>query len=115
MGALLVVMMLGWQLAAVAHLVLVPHTLCSEHGSVSHHDGHTGSPLHDHQSDSEGDECPVLTALVHTNAGLESPPAIEILEAELDLQLPVTLVDRFVAQGRDRYRLSPSLSPPPHV
>jgi hypothetical protein len=109
------------QVVSTAHLLLVPHTVCSEHGEVIHGHGASetvassgrtafatqhGEPLSDGHS-----HCPVAAldrkqvAVVQTGTLLLPPPACTDVLQPVALELVLTNVG-------ERLLLAPKTSPP---
>ena len=119
--ALVACLCLAAQSFALAHLFLVVHDRCSEHGEVVHGDDH-----HDHgdglarwdiggaeRSTRSGDHDHCQTFAEPRDHRI-TPPVVSItLAATTALTLPSELAAPVTT--RPLYRLAPKVSPPPHA
>lgn len=117
-GKAVLAILLLWQIAAVAHLVRVDHVYCAEHhvfehvDSSGHSSDHNNGAPHNHDTDHD---CFVVEALVAACATpAPSAPVVPIAEWVLIAPVPGQL-ETLVTSERQRFRLSPSLSPPSHL
>lgn len=107
--------MLLWQIAAVAHLAVVRHSLCLQHQMVEHADSSRGHHHHgsdDPFSNHSDHDCFVVVALATCTATpLSSAVCVQPPVQNIELLEP-TEQRGIVASHRDLFRLAPSLSPP---
>jgi hypothetical protein len=113
---ILLAAVLVWQVGAFVHLTTTRHEVCV-HGKIvqqrHHTDGDPSSPTeshHDHKTHQDG--CRLLASLTTPNATASHliPVDIAIFESA-DLSRDDE-VEAFVRVDRERFRLSPSHSPP---
>ena len=114
--ALIACLCLAAQSFALAHLFLVVHNRCSEHGEVVHGEGH-----HDHgdglarwdiggtESDADHDHC--QTFAEPRDHRIDPPVFAVTLAAATELTLASELAAPVTT--RPLYRLAPKVSPPP--
>jgi hypothetical protein len=100
----------------LAHMALVAHELCAEHGAITHdhgahaHEAPTSGPAVGQDAaahDDVHDHCDVLA----TGATVVAPPALPA-PALLSLLLPVTAGPRDGVRGDRLWLLAPKTSPP---
>jgi hypothetical protein len=103
-----------WQIGVSAHLVLVPHVLRADGVIVDVHKRSDGETPGRECPDPLEDECPVLSQLTGVNM-LAPEPIVFWLAVSVLAPFPVPAGEQHVVDGRELFRISPSLSPPTHA
>ena len=99
-----------WQVGAILHLVLDTHCVLPD-GRIADIDPETGEPIPEGNGPGSSGGCPVLDKLTTADAQLSDDPATGAIELAA-LELPYADEQAACSCGRERYRLSPSNSPP---
>jgi hypothetical protein len=106
----------AWQLGALLHVSLVPHSV-GPHGHAVHHEDDTDHRDHDHRHtpcDSEDSACcDCQWILLLTSAStLVDDGSAPLLEAEISGTTERPQAGLFRPTGREIFRISPANSPP---